>query len=173
MTIKSLRIAAGLAFTLFSATAFADISDNDNRQSACATLELMAKMTAINLILPANHDNLATLQETQNHLIAMNQLACQSVHFNEEIQFENRYSNGVLISRDLAQAPWYFPNGQLFIERPGSRGAAIEIGALRSTMTPRRAQLSAALTAKSSTSTTSGSLVTARSARGQPAVIDR
>lgn len=122
MTINNLRITTALAFTLVSATALADISDNDNRQSACATLELMAKMTAINLILPANHDNPATLQETQNHLLAMNQLACQSVHFNEEIQFENRYGNGLLISRDLAEAPWYFPNGQIFIERPGSSG---------------------------------------------------
>ena len=97
MTINNLRISTLLAFMLFSASSLADISDNDQRQSACATLELMAKMTAINLILPANHDNLATLQETQNHLVAMNQLACQSVHFNEEIQFENRYDNGRLI----------------------------------------------------------------------------
>lgn len=123
MTFNNLRITAALVLALVSTNVAADISDNDNRQSACATLELMAKMTALNLILPSNHDSLATLQNTQNQLIAMNQLACQSVHFNEEIQFENRYPNGVLISRDLAEAPWYFPNGQIFIERPGSQGS--------------------------------------------------
>ncbi|MEX2130565.1 MAG: hypothetical protein WD772_03695 [Pseudohongiellaceae bacterium] len=116
--LRSFFLSAILGLSVLPAeTRAADGSDN--MSSACATLEFMAKMNALNLMLPADHDNLALLQEVNSQLVAMNSLVCQSVILTEASRGSSRYANGSLISQDLYYDPWYFPNGQIFMLAPG------------------------------------------------------
>lgn len=105
-----------LASALWSATSYAS---NAAVSSSCASLEFMAKMLAINILLPANRDNAGQLTDMRNQMLAMNQLACQPVLLTENARFDSRYENGRRVSADLHQGAWYFPNGQLFVARPG------------------------------------------------------
>jgi len=52
---------------------------SDSFSTGCATVEFMAKMLAVNLLLPANHDDTAQLQSMQASLMELNRLVCQSV----------------------------------------------------------------------------------------------
>ncbi|MFM1895589.1 MAG: hypothetical protein RLZZ385_663 [Pseudomonadota bacterium] len=111
-----------LALTLVMGAANgAYASDGEqNWSSACATLEFMAKMVAVNLLLPADHDNLAQLSDMQNYLLELNRAACQSAILTRDTRFSPRYGNGMVISTDLYYAPWYFSNGVLFMAAPGA-----------------------------------------------------
>lgn len=92
---------------------------SDNFSTGCATVEFMAKMVAVNLLLPADHDSLSQLQSMQDALKELNRRVCQSVILTNDTRYASRYANGRIISSDLYEAPWYFPNGQLFMAGAG------------------------------------------------------
>jgi hypothetical protein len=92
---------------------------SDNFSTGCATVEFMAKMLAVNLLLPANHDDTVQLQSMQASLMELNRLVCQSVILTDYTRYESRYGNGRRISSDLYNAAWYFPNGQMFMAGAG------------------------------------------------------
>jgi hypothetical protein len=96
----------------------------DNLASGCATLEFMAKMLAVNILLPDPGDSLSRLNDMQYNLRELNRVACQQVLHSEYTRFGNSYPNGRLVSEDLYYEPWYFPNGQLFMAGP-ARDTAI------------------------------------------------
>ncbi len=109
-----------LTLTLLIGTpAYAASSGSDNFSTACATVEFMAKMVAVNLLIPGPQDSLASLESMQDSLKELNRRVCQSVILTQDTRYESRYANGTRISRDLYNAPWYFPNGQVFMARPG------------------------------------------------------
>lgn len=112
-------IAALILLLLLSPKGVAQSTGSDNFSTACATVEFMAKMLAVNILLPADHDDLRELHSMQGALKEINRLVCQSVILTQDTRYESRYSNGTRISRDLYDAPWYFPNGQVFMARPG------------------------------------------------------
>lgn len=114
-SIKTL-IAATLITT--APAGFAN-SGSVNVSSACATLEFMAKMMNVNLILPAQFDSMSELESMEAQLAEMNKLICQPVILTEFTRGNTRYANGSLASTDLYYDPWYFPNGQLFMLRGG------------------------------------------------------
>lgn len=107
-----------LALLMMAASSLA-AADSRAVSSACATLEFMAKMLAVNTVLPANYDSPYQLADMQSALNELNRLACQPVMLTEGTRFSGRYSNGQPVSADLYRSAWYFPNGQLFIARPG------------------------------------------------------
>jgi len=86
--------------------------------SACASLEFMAKMLAVNTLLPADRDSRHELQEMNQQMLALNRMACGPVLLTENARYSSHYDNGRLASSDLTQHAWYFPNGQLFVARP-------------------------------------------------------
>ena len=88
--------------------------------SGCATLEFMAKMVAVNLLLPGDRDNLRQLSDMQGYLLEMNRAVCQTAILTRDTRFSPRYENGMVISADLYYAPWYFSNGVLFLAEPGA-----------------------------------------------------
>jgi hypothetical protein len=94
-------------------------ADSSAVNSSCATLEFMAKMLAINSTLPANYDNPQQLGNMKSDLQELNRLACQPVLLTESTRFNSRYGNSRSVSADLYSNAWYFPNGQLFVARPG------------------------------------------------------
>lgn len=87
--------------------------------SACASLEFMAKMLAVNTLLPADRDSRHELQEMNQQMLALNRMACGPVLLTDNARYSSHYDNGRLASSDLTQHAWYFPNGQLFVARPG------------------------------------------------------
>ncbi|MFK7865013.1 MAG: hypothetical protein AB8B95_12400 [Pseudohongiellaceae bacterium] len=105
-------------FCFLGSTASA-LSGSANVSSACASLEFMAKMVAINSMLPADYDNLDDLIQQQSALEQLNNKVCQPVILTESTRGNSRYSNGSRISTDLYHRAWYFPNGQLFMAAPG------------------------------------------------------
>ncbi|WP_339859761.1 hypothetical protein [Pseudohongiella acticola] len=107
-----------LATILATASSMA-AADNDAVSSSCATLEFMAKMLAVNATLPANYDNPHQMADMQVSLQELNRLACQPVLLTENTRFSSHYGNGRAVSTDLYDNAWYFPNGQLFVARPG------------------------------------------------------
>lgn len=115
---NSAMIASTLMLLSLLATTSAQASSSAV-SSSCASLEFMAKMLAINILLPANRDRADDLIQMRNQMLAMNQLACQPVLLTENARFDSRYENGRRVSTDLYQNAWYFPNGQLFVARPG------------------------------------------------------
>lgn len=104
---------------LLAAPVAADSIGSDNFSTACATVEFMAKMVAVNLLIPADSDEVAELQGMQDALKELNRRVCQSVLLTQDTRYASRYGNGTQISRDLYKAAWYFPNGRLFMARPG------------------------------------------------------
>lgn len=110
-----------VALSSFSLTTHthASTAESDNFTSGCATLEFMAKMVTLNAMVPAGPDSQAQLSTMLAHLEALNKKACQAVILTADTRFSPRYDNGALISQDLYNAPWYFPNGQLFMAAPG------------------------------------------------------
>lgn len=108
-----------LLFMLLLAGSNLAAANNNAVASACATLEFMAKMLALNTLLPADYDNVAQFHAMNASLKEMNRLACQPVMLIEEARYESRYDNGRRVSTDLHNSGWYFPNGQLFVARPG------------------------------------------------------
>ena len=52
-------------------------------------------------------------------LTELNQLACQLVIVTSYRRSNSYYANGSLISNDLYQQTWYFPNRQLFMVEQG------------------------------------------------------
>lgn len=99
-------------------------SGSDNFSTGCATVEFMAKMVALNIVLPGNADDTAQLNEMQKTLKELNRRVCQSVLLTDSTRYNSYYGNGTRISADLYYAPWYFPNGQLFMSAVG-RDASI------------------------------------------------
>lgn len=87
--------------------------------SSCASLEFMAKMLEINVLLPAGRDRLSEMTAMRDHLLELNRLACQPVLLSESARFNSRYANGRRVSTDLYESAWHFPNGQLFTGRAG------------------------------------------------------
>ncbi|HDZ10517.1 hypothetical protein [Pseudohongiella sp.] len=117
MKIKHLRnLLAALVLAAGSNMAAADAG---SVSSACASLEFMAKMLAVNTTLPANYDNPRQLTDMQSAMQELNRLACQPVLLTETTRFSSRYGNGQFVSADLYDSAWYYPNGQLFVARPG------------------------------------------------------
>jgi hypothetical protein len=94
-------------------------SGSDNFSTGCATVEFMAKMVSVNLLLPAPRDSMSELESMQDMLLELNRLVCQSVILTSSTRHASRYSNGRLVSSDLYEAPWVFPNGQLFMAGAG------------------------------------------------------
>ena len=92
---------------------------SDNALSACATLEFMAKMNSLNMMLPADQDNLAQLRDINDYLLELNQLVCQSVILTQDTRGNSRFKNDMRASTDLYYNAWYFSNGQLFLAAPG------------------------------------------------------
>ena len=90
-----------------------------NVSSACATLEFMGKMLALNTILPADFDDVGKLTLVGDELAELNQLACQPVILTGYRRGNSYYTNGSLISNDLYHQAWHFPNGLLFMAEPG------------------------------------------------------
>jgi hypothetical protein len=114
-----IRFATVMLWMLLFTRAYAGTTGSDNFSTACATVEFMAKMVAVNQLLPADHDNLDELNEMAVALKELNRRVCQSVILTQTTRYESRYTSGVRISRDLYDEPWYFPNGRLFMAEPG------------------------------------------------------
>jgi len=90
-----------------------------NVSSACATLEFMGKMLALNTMLPADFDDVGEMNAMTDALAELNQLACQPAILTGYRRGNSYYANGVLLSNDLYHQAWYFSNGQLFMAEPG------------------------------------------------------
>jgi hypothetical protein len=91
--------------------------------SACASLEFMAKMLAVNSVLPADRDHRGQLDDMNSQMLALNRLACSPVLLTETTRFSSHYDNGRKVSSDLQESAWHYPNGQLFTARPGRDSA--------------------------------------------------
>jgi len=117
-TLKIYLIQITLVCTLLPALSFAQ-SGSKNVSSACATLEFMAKMVALNLLLPHDQDNLPDLEAINKQLLQMNRLVCQKVILSGDARGNSRYPNGHYASDDLYYDSWFFPNGTLFLAAPG------------------------------------------------------
>lgn len=107
------------ALLLVASSSFAR-SGAENVSSACATLEFMAKMVALNLMLPDDSDDISSLKDLELNLAELNKIACQPVILTVYTRSGSFYNNGSLISRDLYHQSWRFPNGQLFMAQPGA-----------------------------------------------------
>ena len=116
--MNSKRVHSILLVILMAASSAA-AADSRSVSSACASLEFMAKMLAVNTVLPANYDSQPQLASMQAELKDMNRLACQPVLLTEATRFNSHYANGQPVSANLYASAWYFPNGQLFVARPG------------------------------------------------------
>lgn len=90
-----------------------------NVNSACANLEFMGKMLALNTLLPADFDDVGEMNVVGDELAELNQLACEPVILTGDRRDNSYYTNGSLISNNLYHQVWYFPNGQLFMTQPG------------------------------------------------------
>ena len=88
---------------------------SSNVSSGCATVEFMAKMVALNIMFPHFRDSYSALQDMRLALEELNFLVCQPVILTANTRYDSRYSNHTLISTDLYDDAWYFPNGQLFM----------------------------------------------------------
>jgi hypothetical protein len=93
---------------------------SSNVSSACATLEFMAKMVALNILLPNDRDDLRQLRDTNSYLLMLNSLVCQSAVLTGSSRGASYYTDGTLVSTDLYYRAWYFANGQLFMSEPGA-----------------------------------------------------
>ncbi len=117
MQLSKFTMALVFLFASLSASAR---SGAENVSSACATLEFMAKMVSLNILLPQDDDNLDELFNIESQLIELNTLVCQPVILTVYTRSGTFYNNGSLISRDLYHQSWRFPNGQLFMAEPGA-----------------------------------------------------
>ena len=72
-----------------------------NVSSACATLEFMGKLLALNTMLPADFDDVGEMNVIGDELAELNQLACQPVILTDYCRGNSYYANGTLISNDL------------------------------------------------------------------------
>ena len=117
--LSLLIIASFTSISLMAPLKAAADSGSGNVTSACATLEFMAKMLAINIMIPAYRDSFSELQTMNAQLRQLNRLVCQRVILTQDTRGHSRYDNGSLASNDLYYASWYFPNGQLFMAEPG------------------------------------------------------
>lgn len=121
--MKTLLYSSAAALSLvLTMPAFAR-DGSDNVSSACATLEFMAKMTSLNLMLPDDHDDMGQLRDINDYLMQLNNLVCQAVILTQDTRSGSYYENGTLASTDLYENAWYFPNGQLFLVEPGEDAA--------------------------------------------------
>lgn len=118
------RMLMALILLTLTANSHASYAESDNFTSGCATLEFMAKMVTLNIMIPGRNDSLNGLTKTLEKLEELNKKACQAVILTQDTRYSPRYDNGALISTDLYNDPWYFSNGQLFMAAPG-RDAAV------------------------------------------------
>jgi hypothetical protein len=79
----------------------------------------MAKLVALNSLLPADSDDISALRSMEQDLAELNKIACQPVILTVYTRSGSFYNNGRLISKDLYYQSWRFPNGQLFMAEPG------------------------------------------------------
>jgi hypothetical protein len=116
--MSALRKISFCIMLLAASPAFAR-SGSENVSSACATVEFMAKMVALNLLLPADADDINALHDIERELGELNRIVCQPVILTVYTRSGSFYNNGRRISRDLYYQSWRFPNGQLFMAEPG------------------------------------------------------
>jgi len=90
-----------------------------NVSSACATLEFMGKMVALNTMIPADYDDMYELWDMEWQLSELNRLVCQPAILTGYSRGNSYYRNGALISTDLYYDAWYFDNDGLFFAEPG------------------------------------------------------
>ena len=90
-----------------------------NVSSACATVEFMGKMISLNILLPADYDDINALYDMQDSLAELNLLVCQPVILTGYSRGNSRYNNGSLISTDLYHDAWYYRDGQVVFAEPG------------------------------------------------------
>lgn len=114
-----IRIAAIVLALCLRNGAAAALPGSANVSSGCATLEFMAKMVALNTMLPANRDSVKELKQMEAILAELNQLVCQTVIMPGFARGNSFYNNGVLVSKDAYYEPWYFSNGRLFMAGAG------------------------------------------------------
>lgn len=113
------RVLTGVLWVLLSQQAFAQSTGSDNFSTACATVEFMAKMVAVNILIPADYDDIDELRDMDSALQQLNLRVCQSVILTQDTRYQSHYDNGTRISFDLYDEAWYFPNGRLFMARAG------------------------------------------------------
>ncbi|MCH7670748.1 MAG: hypothetical protein IIB72_01125 [Proteobacteria bacterium] len=104
----------GLASELTAAS-----NGSANVSSACATVEFMGKMVSLNILLPADYDDMDELYDMQDSLAELNLLVCQPVILTGYSRGHSQYRNGSLISTDLYHDAWYYPDGQPVFAEPG------------------------------------------------------
>ncbi len=111
--ILMLMLLLGLSATLPAHTGSVNVS------SACATLEFMAKMVSLNIMLPDYYDDIGELYAMERDLAELNRLVCQPVILTDFTRGSSYYSDGTLVSIDLYYDAWYFPGDRLFLAAPG------------------------------------------------------
>ncbi|MDX1492268.1 MAG: hypothetical protein R3332_13385 [Pseudohongiellaceae bacterium] len=112
------RLLSSILFLASTASSFGH-ADSDDFSSACATLEFMAKMVTLNKMIPAHGDSYAEAENMLSQLSELNTRTCQSAILTANTRYGPSYDNGALISNDLYNSAWYFPNGQVFMAAPG------------------------------------------------------
>lgn len=117
--MSHLRISI-LALILGISSNAAALTGSGNVSSGCATVEFMAKMVALNTMLPANRDSISELRDMEPMLAELNRLVCQPVIMTGHSRGNSYYENGNRVSTDTYHDAWYFSNGQLFAAGPGA-----------------------------------------------------
>jgi len=79
----------------------------------------MSKMLTLNTMLPAVSVLSGRIKSMVDALTELNQLACQTVIVTSYRRDNSYYASGSLISNNLYQLVWYFPNRQLFMVEQG------------------------------------------------------
>jgi len=118
-TLKCLGLTILMSVLSLSAQNAIALTGSANVSSACATLEFMAKLVAINSLLPADYDDITELREIEAQLAELNTMVCQPVILSASTRGNSRYDNGTRVSDDLYYNSWHFSNRQLFMAEPG------------------------------------------------------
>ena len=79
----------------------------------------MSKMLTLNKMLPIVSMMSGKMESMADALTELIQLACQPVIVKSYRRGNSYYANGSLISNNLYQQAWYFPNEQLFMAEQG------------------------------------------------------
>jgi hypothetical protein len=107
-TLKCLSLTILISVLSLSAQNAIALTGSANVSSACATLEFMAKLVAINSLLPADYDDIIELREIETQLAELNTMVCQPVILSASTRGNSRYDNGTRVSDDLYYNSWYF-----------------------------------------------------------------
>ena len=95
-----------------------------NVSSVCATVEFMGKMISLNILLPADYDDINELYDMQDSLAELNLLVCQPVILTGYSRGNSRYSNGSLATNYFwaFDVTWYYPDAQIITYESGYSG---------------------------------------------------